>query len=128
MPETETPVASPEAVDYTQQLEDISANLTYLKTYFENASTTPAYEQRLLDIASKLDEISGKMVVNDDGVGAEITEISVISADLKEVKQVLSKGNEQTYGIYNATILSFCGLGVLIGVICALIFSNFVRH
>lgn len=131
MPETEQsePIASPEA-DYSEQLQAISDDLKYLKDYIEiNQDSFPNYSQGLFDMKTILNEINGKLVVPDESNrSADSDALSLISADISEMKEILLQSNVQSQSLYNVSISVMCGIGILIGVVCSLIFSNFVRH
>lgn len=76
-----------------------------------------------------LNEINGKLVVPDESnKSADSDALSLISADISEMKEILLQSNVQSQSLYNVSISAMCGIGILIGVVCSLIFSNFVRH
>lgn len=130
MPEEQSEqTASPE-VDYSEQLQVISGDLKYLRDYIEtNQDSFPNYSQDLFDMKTILNEINGKLVVPDESNrSADSDALSLISADISEMKEILLQSNVQSQSLYNVSISAMCGIGILIGVVCSLIFSNFVRH
>ena len=130
MPEEQLEQTVSPETDYSEQLQVISEDLKYLRDYVEmNQESFPDYSQDLSDIKTVMQEINGKLVVQDENsTVAENDVLTTLSADIKEIKEALLQSNVQTASAYNVSIYTMCGIGILIGAVCAHIFSSFFKH
>lgn len=105
-------------VDYTEYLKQISEDVAFLQEQAaKDLESSPAYEAQLQDVIALLTELKENKQNNDSLDNGQLSALVVAVQGMeKSVTDVL-----------NVNSFMLCGIGLLIGVICALIFSRFVR-
>lgn len=112
MPENEN------QVDYTECLDRISEDVAFLReSVTQDSEKAPVYEAQLQEVVTLLTEMKesgqGKNALDGEQLSALSVSVERIGEKVTDVSNV------------NAGIL--CGIGLMMGLVCACIFSRFVH-
>lgn len=114
----EEPVAP--VPDYTEQLQLVSADVAIIKQILEGQKEiTPFdYTEQLVNIESLLKKIQEEKPVSNPSDAVQYEQL------VKRLDDV----NTHLLNLENSSIPLLAGVGLLCGLVCAIIFSRFFRH
>lgn len=117
-------------VDYSSYLQNIQDDISQVRVLYENLQTVenPDYYSKINDVYEVLISIQELLTISSgEDNKAETQTVSMVQLDESSMK-VLKEINSHTLNAENWLIAIAVGVGLVFGVICTLIFSNFVRH
>lgn len=109
-----------------ENLVQIAQDIAFLRQYAEQQEEqkqNPVYDKQFNDTKVLLQQIYGELEKQNISAKSDIS-----SSELTQLASDVQKINTHVQNIENITIPFLVGFGLVIGVLCALIFSNFARH
>lgn len=106
--------------DYTEQLQLVSADVGIIRQILEGQKEKPSfdYTEQLVNIETILKKIQEEKPVSNP---SDVFQYEHLVKQLNDV-------NAHLLNLENVAIPSVAGIGLLCGLVCALIFSRFIRH